>query len=421
MKPITIMAAEELDRVAAEAPVSARSRVRAPLGAISFSRSRPGTWAMAAVAVYGCLLGGLLLGPGRGDPAWFVHFGRSAKQVALARQVLGADVVVPHVEGADGEQFWVEARDPLLLHPQIDAANLDRPAYRTQRIAYPALVAPWGLLGSEWLVWGLVLTNLALVGVGTAMAAQLVVDLGAPARAGLAFAFSPAVIASVTLDTGDTLAIAAILGALLLLRRGRIGWAVAAAVVAALAKEPMLLCCVAVGVLVPSIRRRDRGMFVGIPAAAATIWGLYARWRLGWPGSEVQEFSAPFAGYVDAYRHGWRPAGNYWDALVAVAVLGFAIAVIIRWWQRRTLLLAAALPFAVMVPFFSASVLDLADNSLRVLGPAITLFALDVYAGAFARTRESVCDHTGGRSSAMSRSLFLRSLSSVPVGKASTT
>ena len=349
--------------------------------AFSLSRSRPTSWAVAAVIVYAVFLGGLLLGPGRGDPAWFVHLGSSGKQVALARQVLGADVVVPHVDGSDGQQFWVQARDPLLLHPEVDAAHLDRPAYRTQRVAYPALVAPWGVLGSEWLVWGLVLTNLALVGVGTVILGRLAVDLGAPARAGLAFALSPAIVASVTLDTGDTLAVAAIVAALLLLRRERIGWAAGAAAVAALAKEPMLLSCVAVGLLMPRIRLRDRAPFVGIPAAVATMWGVYARWRLGWPASEIQEFTAPFAGFVDAYRRGWRPVGNYSDALLAVGVLVFAVAVITRWWQRRTLLLAAALPFAAMVPFFSASVLDLADNSLRVLGPAISLFVVDVYAG----------------------------------------
>jgi hypothetical protein len=349
--------------------------------AFRLSRTRPTTWAVAAVVIYVVFLGGLLLGPGRGDPAWFVHFGSNGKQVALARQALGAGVVVPHVDGSDGQQFWVQARDPLLVHPEVDAAHLDRPAYRTQRVAYPALVAPWGVLGPEWLVWGMVLTNLALVGVGTVVLGRLALDVGAPARAGLAFALSPAIVASVTLDTGDTLAVVAIVAALLLLRRGRIGWAAGAAAVAALAKEPMLLSCVAVGLLMHRIRLRDRGLFIGIPAAVATMWGVYARWRLGWPASEIQEFAAPLVGYVDAYRRGWRPVGNYSDALVAVGVLVFAVALIARWRQRRTLLLTAALPFAVMVPFFSASVLDLADNSLRVLGPAISLFAVDVYAG----------------------------------------
>ena len=107
----------------------------------------------AVTAIYAAFLLVFLLGPAHDDPAWFIHLGSQRIPVALARQLLGRHVVVPHTDGHDGRFFWIQARDPLLLHPKLDAANLDRPAYRAQRIAYPALAAPWRVFGEYGLVW----------------------------------------------------------------------------------------------------------------------------------------------------------------------------------------------------------------------------------------------------------------------------
>ena len=167
------------------------------------------------------------------------------------------------------------------------------------------------------------------------------------------------------------------------LRRQRYGLALAAAALATLAKEPFWLSFAALAVLGTgrSIRltTRQRVWLAVVPAAVAVGWGGYVRWRLGWPASQIQEFAFPFYGYVDAYRRGWRPVGNYADAVVAVAVLGVAVAVVVLWWRRRGMLLTAALPFALLVPLFSSQVLDLADNSMRAIGPALTLLVIECY------------------------------------------
>lgn len=341
-------------------------------------------WAIGAVVLYACFAAILLVTAGRGDPAWFIHLGSERIPVALARRVLGPGVAVPQLDGHDGRFFWVQARDPLVFHPRADAANLDRPAYRAQRMAYPLLAAPWRAMGEYGLVWGLVITNLLAVGVGVWFTTALALDLGAPARVSLAFTLNPVTVVAVAFDTGDALALAAIMAGLWFLHRRSWIAAVAAATVAALAKEPSLLAFGAVAALVGTIPTRTRVWLVAIPAGAAGGWGLYERWRLGWPPTAIQEFTAPLYGYLDAYRRGWRPVGNYSDAVIAVMVLGIAVAVVLRWSRRRTLVLSAALPFALMVPFLSAQVLDLADNSLRALGPAITLLAIDVYAASSA-------------------------------------
>jgi hypothetical protein len=88
----------------------------------------------------------------------------------------------------------------------------------------------------------------------------------------------------------------------------------------------------------------------------------------------------PFSGYRDAWDRGWRPEHDFGNGLVAVAVLAIAVVIVAGWWRdRRSLLWCAALPFALLVPFLSAQVLDLSDNSLRAIGPGITFGVLAAY------------------------------------------
>ena len=209
------------------------------------------SWALLAMAFYLVFCGFFFRTAGRDDVAWFVHFGKQSSAIHLAYEVLGRGVRVPHIDGHDGQAFWVVARDPLLLHPKQTAGALDRPAYRAQRIAYPLLAAPWRVFGERGLLWGMVLTNLAIVGVGTGFAAALALDIGAPARASLAFAFNPAVIVGVIFDMSDVLAIAGVVALVYFLRRGRWGPAIAAGTIATLAKEPSLFAIGALAVLAP--------------------------------------------------------------------------------------------------------------------------------------------------------------------------
>jgi hypothetical protein len=335
-------------------------------------------WAGLALAIH-LALAGLFLISHDNNPEWFIHFGRTTKAVELGREVLGPHVLVPQIDGHDGKEFWVLARDPLLLHPGVDRRTLDRPAYRAQRIAYPMLVAPWRLAGERALVWGMLITNLAAVAVGAYCTVRFAAHLSAPLRASLGFTLNPAVFVAVSLDVADAVALAALLWAMLSMAEGRRRSAVIAAVIACLAKEPMLLAFLSLTVLGTARDRRDWWRLVAIPAIAVAGWALYAHARLGFARSGSQEFAAPFTGYLYAYRHGWRPVGNWGDAAAAALVLAIGVAVTVRWWTRRSPLLTAALPFALLTPFLSGQVVDLADSSVRVVAPAITLLCLDAY------------------------------------------
>jgi hypothetical protein len=346
--------------------------------------------AAAGLAVHVALVLVLLAGADW-RPEWFVHLGSERIPVHLARSVLGNDVLVPHLDGHDGRFFWVLARDPLLLDgTTVVAPNLDRPAYRAQRILYPAVAAPWRVFGERALLWGLLVTNLAVVFAGGVVATLLARALRAPPRAALAFALSPGVLVATIMDGSDALALAGLLAVLLALVRGRTRWAIVAGVVAVLAKEPMLAGIVGAAVAVRTIPRRERVAVVAVPAMAAVAWGVYARWRLGWPPSGVEEFAAPLWGYVDAYRRGWSAEHNWGDAAIAVALLPLAIVILRRWWRRGGILLWTAMPFVAMIPLFSAQVLDLAVNTMRAAGPPITLLWLDAYAPAGPRATSSI-------------------------------
>jgi hypothetical protein len=209
---------------------------------------------------------------------------------------------------------------------------------------------------------------------------------GAPLRASLGFALCPGVVVATLFDIADGLAVAALLATLVGVQRGRTGLAVSAAAIAVLAKEPMLLGIAGVAALAPAIERRTRVLLALVPATVVIGWGLYARWRLGWLPTGVVEFDLPFGGYVEAWRRGWSPVGNWADAVCAFALLPIAI-LGTRWWiARRSLLLAAAMPFLWLVPFLGAPVLDLSVNSLRAIAPAVTLLVIDGYA-AYAAPR----------------------------------
>ena len=347
------------------------------IGRVTLDRSAARV-ALAGFAINLVLV--VLLLAARGDPAWFTHFGSDEPVSPHARAALGKDVVVQGPKGHDGQVFWAIAHDPLLLDGTRVAADLDRPAYRSQRILYPALVSPWGLAGEDALLWGLIATNLVVVLIGGYWAAVFAQDVGAPVRAGLAFALNPLVLLAVALDFADALALALVVGALVAVGRSRWTVALAAGTAAVLTKETSLLALVAIAALLSQLPRVRRIALVGVPVAAMVAWGLYARWRLGWPRSDVHEFSAPLVGFVDMMRDFYPERSGVADVAVAFALIPLALWIGVRWWKRRTLALTAALPFAVLVPFLGGPVLYLPINSLRAIGPAITLLVIDLYA-----------------------------------------
>lgn len=337
-------------------------------------------WAAVGLAVHLAVSVGALSRNGW-NPQWFVHFGDDYQGYPVAHHVFGDSHLAVRGTGHDGQAFWLLARDPLLLGDDWEPnRHLDRPAYRAQRVAYPLCAAPWFQLGGERaLLWGLLATNLVAVFLGGYAAALLAAEFGR-ARAGLAFALNPGVVAATLLDVADGFSLAALLWCLLLVRWNRIGWAVAAAALAVLAKESAWLSLAGVALLAPGLPRRNRLALAVVPAAFAGLWGVYVRVQLGWPPAGVREFALPFGGYLDAYRLVWRPGDNWSYAVIAGLVVAAAAVAVWRWWRSPNLLLSATVPVACIVPLFSVNVLNLALNPLRVAAPLVTLLLIDVLA-----------------------------------------
>lgn len=311
---------------------------------------------------------------------WFVKFGETSPYTPYARSVLGPDISVPLDDGHDGQAFWLQARDPFLTNGEQLRAIYERPAYRAQRMLYPLAASPGHLFGEQGVLWALVLVNLGAVVFGCYLCARLAEEAGARDRAAWAYAANPVVFIAVLMDFADALALALLLATVLAARRERWWWALAAAVGAVLTKEINLIGIAALAVLGTGVPRRWRVALIAAPAAAAGTWALYARWRLGWPASDIQEFTPiPFYGYWDAYRRGWSQYGNWSDAFMAVIVVVFAGFSVRRWLRRRTFEMNTALPFLALVPFMSIYVTDIMLNLVRAVGPAITLVAIDAY------------------------------------------
>lgn len=317
----------------------------------------------------------------QGGPAYFIQLGEESRALEFAREVLGDDVPTPVADGHDGESYWLLARDPTLSGGEDLAKYFDRPLYRAQRIGYPALAAPWKLGGEQALLWGLVITNLAAVGVGTYLTGSNVSRNGGPSLAGYLFAANPLVWLALLFDFSDAVALVGLVGVVWALRSKRPGVAGAFGVVAALAKESSLLGLGALALLAPKLPWRQRALLVVPAGASAVLWRLYVMAQPGFSSDpQVQEFALrPMSGYLEAWRLGWSPMGDWVYAAISISLVPIAALVVWAWWRHRgSYELCAALPYALFVPFLSGQVLDIPINSVRAIGPALTLAAAGV-------------------------------------------
>ena len=135
----------------------------------SLARTRA---AVAGPVLVVILVLGLLVGPRlatyHGNPAGFALFGK--EYVHYTHPPSGAPLESPI--GYDGQFYWIEARDPLLLH-RATFADMSGPGagYHFQRPAYPALAYVLALGQPGALPWALLVINLlAVVGVTFAFA-----------------------------------------------------------------------------------------------------------------------------------------------------------------------------------------------------------------------------------------------------------
>ena len=232
---------------------------------------------------------------------------------AQIEELLGPVVLAPRL-GHDGQAYFLLALDPLLID-QDRFVVLDDPAYRAQRILYPALVGFFGLLPPKVVVWTLVVVNIVAMGLGSVWTAGLAAHMGKSSWLGLSFALNIGMISELRIDGGGIVAWAAAVAGLLALSRGRRATAAFWFLAAVLARETMMLVVAGAAFAEWRVRRPFR-LIALVPLVSLFAWTGWVVVRLGLPQDALsQNLGIPFAGLAAAVG-GWRPV----EVLVAASL-----------------------------------------------------------------------------------------------------
>lgn len=341
----------------------------------------------AAVGVVAVLIAflfvALVLSRTNWDVTVFTAFGEESTEVNDYAEERIGDVSLRAFQGHDGKYFFIQANDPWVLNPEENAAVLDRPLYRSQRMLYPVLAGGGGLFPPETIVWALIIVNVVAMGIGSWAVAGLATTLGGSPWWGLSFVLNLGLISEMNIDGAGVVAAAAAFAAVLALYRNRTSWGFGLLVVAVLAREAILL--VAAGVAVWMWlhgRKKDAFMSFALPVAAVMAWAIYLRTRIGWEteGSEIQEIGFPLVGFVRSIPN-WL--GEPFDFLVAIAVLLILVVFAKRAITSKELLGYAFVGFAALGIVFTQQVWQSYFDITRAIAPALTAFIVL----AFARDR----------------------------------
>lgn len=313
------------------------------------------------------------------DATLMVAFGEEATPTReYAEERLG-DVYLRRAQGHDGKFFFVQANDPWVLDPATNASVLDRPLYRSQRMLYPVLAGGGGFLGPDAIVWSMLLVNILALGAGSYWVGRIAMEMGGSAWWGLAFALNLGFISEMNIGGAGVVSAAAAFAAVLFLLKKETSWAVFMLVLAALAREAMLIAAAGSAFwLWNRGRRREVMPVLAAPIAAVAAWALYLRIRIGFEAgvSEVEEIGIPFKGFIEAFGE-WL--GDPIDLIVGVAMMVLFILYTRRALISRSLVGYAFLGFVALGVVFTEQVWRSYFDITRAVAPIITAFVLMVF------------------------------------------
>jgi hypothetical protein len=347
------------------------------------------------VAIVLALAIGVSLDRYHGNASGLVQFGK--QYVAETHPPAGAPVDTP--AGFDGQFFYRQALDPLLLHDStVDALRALHSGYRLQRVGYPALAwvlaagqrsaIPFGLLAVNVIVLLALATGLALYAYRRGWSTTLAVPV----------ALMPGLLLPTLRDLSDPLATATLVAGLLLWRDGRRWPAAIALSVAVLTREVMLVgvAAIAVEAAVRAWRARaDRGWrpivskvwpVIALPAACFFAWQAYITYRYGGPVGSAG-IHPPLVNIVDELRASLHNPDKLlagWDVLYVALILAGCLAAFGSVRRRLTVTSAAvsAIAFSVLLPTMG----DVWSDT-RYTAPMFVLLLVD---GLYRRDRRSI-------------------------------
>jgi hypothetical protein len=299
------------------------------------------------------------------------------------------DVELPSGLGLDGQQYYAIARDPL--HLDVAARSLDRPAYRLQRPLLPWLARMLHPTGAgTGLVLAFVLVGVAALVLGGVAAGALSHALGGGIWPALVFPLLPGAYESLRVTVSDALALALALAALAFAAHRRTIPAVAAAILAVLAKETALVVLIGW-----ALGRRDRRSIVmaGAGLATAALWAVWLRIVLPTGGAgDVSELGLPGVGFVRAMSRHWLDGTN---RLGMVATLSALIAAALALTRRRGHVLSAALALNLLfVSLMNSNVLGLDFGGTRSTMPLLALALITLASGNHGRVETARSAHS---------------------------
>lgn len=316
-----------------------------------------------------------------GDPTILIAFGEAATPTReFAEERLG-EVYLRGGQGHDGKYFFVQANDPFVLDPETNAQVLDRPLYRSQRMLYPVLAGGGGMFGPETIVWSMLIVNLIAMGVGTWVVAQIAMGMGGSPWWGLAFALNLGFISEMNISGAGVVSAAAAFAAVFFYLRGSRSWGLVLLVLAALAREAMVIA--AVGTALWLWLRDEKKMAVttiAMPLVAVAAWAGYLRLRIGegTVTSQVQEIGWPFVGFIEAFQS-WL--GDPINLVVGIAIMLLFVIYTRRVLMSRHLVGLAFVGFVVLGVVFTEQVWHSYFDITRAVAPIITSFVLLAFLG----------------------------------------
>jgi hypothetical protein len=309
------------------------------------------------------------------DPSVFLAVGEEATvHIEYAERLIG-DVATRSGPGHDGRFFFAQSNDPWFLDPDEHAIFLDDPRYRGQRMLYPMLASGFGVFPPEVVVWGMLVVNVFMLGIGSLVTARLSETWGGSPWLGFAFAANLGLVAELDFGGGGIVAMACVVAAVLALVQGRWFAAPVLFAAAAMAREVMILF--AVGVVVGEWRagRRPRWSWIVVPVVASLAWAAYLRWRLAnvsGVGGVRPVFSPPLVGPFEA-ASAWLqdPRQLFVTVAIVLVLVGFAYRAI----PSRSPLVWGALPFVPLSTILSAFVWGQYFDLARAVAPVFTAAA----------------------------------------------
>jgi hypothetical protein len=319
-----------------------------------------------------------LLIPNGMDPTVFVAFGdQSPIQTPYGLSLLGHVTTRPG-GGHDGQSFFIQANDPWYLDPEANAALLDRPIYRAQRMLFPMIAGGFGLFPPQTIVWAMLVTNLLVLAIGAFLAAQLAAAWGGPTWLGLWVPLNVGLLFELDIGGSGILAYTCCLAALYALTQERIWLASTLFAAGALSRETMVAFAVGVFLLWWLARRRALWPIVLTPLGVMAVWDAYIWFRLqGIPGvgGGTGNFGLPFLGVVQASRS-W--IDEPMDLLLSLVFITVVVAFVSLAVRSRLPIAWGALPFAALAIVLSVNVWREPFNSARAIAPIFTALPFSI-------------------------------------------